>query len=184
MATETDCERYERIVSEIDKYYDEAKRTMDLSEKLLDSLPRIITKLNYRLSQLEYFVMNLHSGSNDSLSSALKEQHVKKAKFDAVATEWLKVHDVPVKNIRSVLLVPRTLRSVKDSGSTTSSVIMAQAIAKQAVARLRLLRLEKQHKLEREEAERKQKLEREEAERKQVLEREEAAFKQKQDRRS
>ena len=69
---------------------------MDSSEKLPSSLPRIITKLNYRLSQLEHFVMNLHIGSKDNLSSALKEQHVKKAKFDAVATEWLEEHDVPV----------------------------------------------------------------------------------------
>ena len=63
---------------------------MESSKKLPSSLPQIITNLNYCLSQLGYFVMNLHSGSKDSLYSALKEQHVKKAKFDAVATEWLK----------------------------------------------------------------------------------------------
>ena len=130
----------------MDSDYAEIKDLMESEEATPSLLLPLIAKLNHNLIKLKRLVINSPIEIKDNLTSAFKDQRVRRANFDSVATAWHKKHDVPVQDIKIVLSVPGTLRS-KCSRSTTSSIKIAQAIAKQEVARLKLLHLEEQQEL-------------------------------------
>ena len=101
----------------------------------------------------------------DSLVSEVQTLHESKAKSDHKASQWLEQANVDASKVASILSVSRSLRpKTRSNISCSSSVLKARAVAKEEVARLRLVQLQEKQSLLEAEAAFKRKRDAEEAE--------------------
>ena len=165
-----ESEKIKKILSRLQHYYSEAEKLI-ADECSPNSLTPALKKINSYIAYLEKTIIELSNSSESSiknkLEKTLEEQRAKRSQFDSKVTESLECNDVTSVEISSMLSVPRLLRSQRSlTITTTSSYKMAQALADEQVALLKVSHIEKQLSLEREEAEMKHKHEIEQLEQK------------------
>ena len=83
----SEFERFEKINLKVDSNYAEIKNLMESEEATPNLLLPLIAKLNHNLIKLKRLVINSPIEIKDNLTSAHKDQHVRRANFDSVATE-------------------------------------------------------------------------------------------------
>ena len=170
--------RFEELKASLDALYDEVDMIMSYSE-IEDSkaFKQVLSRINSVYSDLSRITVNeTEETAYKTLEAMMKDEHVRKARFDTKASEWLETFENP-KEISSIVTAPRSLRSrsARSKSSSSSSVIKARAAAKLQIARLKVKQLQEQQRLQRERAERQQRRELEETEARQRREREEVA---------
>ena len=115
----------------------------------IDLFQNIVAKVNKTYRDLEQVLLQISVPAvKDSMVNKEQTLHESKAKFDQKATQWLERANVDASKVTSILSVSPSLRSKSRSSiSCASSVIKARAVAKEEVARLRLVQLQEKQSL-------------------------------------
>ena len=154
-------EDVKKVVTRLDSLYSQANQIMQESDRFEDILPTLneIKELSVEVDRIVIMAPAVSDeNARKEFMTEIKRQHAKRAEFDTCVSEWLQKLNLSNKDIASVLSAPRTLRSrfsKSSRESASSSVSKARALAKEEVARLKLLHLQERQKLEAEEAIRK-----------------------------
>ena len=179
MMSVSSISRFEKLKASLDALYDEANMIMSYSEiESSEAFKQVLSRINSVYSDLSRITVNeTEETAYKTLEAMMKDEHVRKARFDTKAFEWLETFEINPQEISSIVTAPRSLRSrsARSNSSSSSSVIKARAAAKLQIARLKVKQLQHQQRLQQERAERQQRRELEETEARQRREREEAA---------
>ena len=126
----------------------------------------IVAKVNKTYCDQEQVLLLISDpAAKDFLVNEVQTLHESKAKFDQKASQWLERAIMDASKVASILSVSRSLRSkTRNNISCSSSVLKARAVAKEEVARLRLVQLQEKQSLLEAEAAFKRKRDAEEAE--------------------
>ena len=157
--------KYATLNEKLQCLYEEAYSLMqeDTNSELFQN---IVAKVNKTYCDQEQVLLQISDPAvKDSLVNEVQTLHESKAKFDQKASQWLERANVDASKVASILSVSRSLRSKTRSNiSCSSSVLKARAVAKEEVARLRLVQLQEKQSLLEAEAAFKRKRDAEEAE--------------------
>ena len=157
--------KYATLNEKLQCLYEEAYSLMqeDTNSELFRN---IVAKVNKTYCDQEQVLLQISDPAvKDSLVNEVQTLHESKAKFDQKASQWLEQANVDASKVASILSVSRSLRSKTRSNiSCSSSVLKARAVAKEEVARLRLVQLQEKQSLLEAEAAFKRKRDAEEAE--------------------
>jgi len=159
-------DQIKKVISRLEHYYKEAEKLIS-EESALSLLSTPLKKINSYLVYLEKLIIKLSNSSasnesdKDKLETLFKEQQMIKSKFDSKVNDFLDCNDVTSVEKESMFSAPRTLRSQVSLTitSASSSSKIAEAMAEEQVASLKVVHLEKQLDLERKEIELKHELE-------------------------
>ena len=171
--------RFEELKASLVALYDEANMIMSYSEiEDSEAFKQVLSRINSVYNDLSRItVSETEETAYKAFEAMIEDEHVRKARCDTKASEWLETFEINPKEISSIVIAPRLLRSRSacSNASSSSSVIKARAAAKLKIARLKVKQLQDKQRLQRERAECQQRRELTETEARQRREREKAA---------